>query len=106
MNTLSTSLKNRRPFLDLTTDLQRVVFCVINNNRTSAFSFFSHAQKIYTEKIKDSAYKEAIFDRDLDIIWKKVCDTGLPEDKKSLYRCADKLLTVSSIIFNRTQFLI
>lgn len=102
MSILVSSPTLHQHFIDLSTDLQRAVFCLIHHNKETAIIFLTHAQKIYDDKLNPCEYKTSIFDSDLDIIWNKVCTDGVPENEEEVLRYADKLLTVACIVFNRT----
>ena len=94
---------NLRMYIDFTADLQRVINCLINNNEKSAAIFFIHALEIYNKKILpviDVKY----FPEDLHLQWKKLSCQDMPKTKKELLRFADKVLTIYTILFNRTTY--
>jgi len=93
--------KNLRFYLDFTADLNRVINCLVHNNDESANVFFVHAIKIYKEKLNPEIDRN-FFPRELQNHWNRITAQKLPKNKKDRLLVADKILTISTILFNRT----
>ncbi len=95
--------KNLRCYLDFTCDLERVINCLMNGNVKSAVIFFDHAALIYKEQIipiLDTKY----FPKELQKLWKNILKSKIAINKKEQKLIADKILTLSTILFKRTYY--
>ena len=91
---------NHRYYFDLVTDLRRIVYCIVCENKDGAEAFYKHAQKIYELHILPHELRTIIF-KDLENIWKQVMEQPSPHGHDESQKYADQLLTISSIIFHR-----
>lgn len=94
-------LKNQRYYLDFTADIERAIHCIIHNNVVTAKLFLKHAHKIDKE-FRLSILNSKLFPQKLQIAWKEINTRSIPKNKKESFRFADKLLTISTILSNRT----
>ena len=91
---------SHRHYIDFTTDLQRIIHCLINKNVETARIFLIHANSIYIQQLKKNK-KEGIFSPELEEIWLNLWNSNIPENHNEQLKFADKIQTLSSIIFNR-----
>lgn len=91
---------NQRYYFDLVSDLRRVAFCISCKNIDGAEAFYIHARKIYFEHISTNKLRNIVF-KDLDEWSNQFKQNSLPSDDYMRMRYADKILTISSIIFYR-----
>ena len=92
---------SHRYYIDFTTDLQRIIHCLINKNVDTARIFLIHANHIYLEQLKKSQ-KEGIFSSEVEEIWLNLWNNNIPATHEEQLKYADKIQTLSSIIFHRT----
>lgn len=91
---------SHRYYVDFTTDLQRIIHCLIHQNIETARVFLIHANHIYIQQLKKST-KEGIFSPELEEIWLGLWNSNIPSTREEQLLFADKIQTLSSIVFHR-----
>src|SRR5258708_4990747 len=92
--------QNNFIYLNFVTDLKRAALCMTRNNIKGAKIFLDHAQKIYKTELKDEIIDKKLH-FDFESMWNSLYKSKLPRDAFHRQRHADKLITLSSIIFSR-----
>lgn len=94
--------KHQAHYLDFVTDLRRAVYCLINQDNKNAITFLNHANRNYRLSLRKKRIKidRALFFK-FDNFWNEIYQVKIPTDKISKIKYADKLLTLSSLIYSR-----
>lgn len=94
-------LNNKSYYFDFVTDLRRAVYCLTNNNLSSAKTFLKEADKLFEVKLKKNGDHLCF---DLYSSWKSIYKKPIPLNRKKQRQLSDTILTLSSKIFLRTFY--
>lgn len=89
-------------YLHFVTDLRRVVFCIQNKNSDGARTFLAHAHSIYEQYLKHDGIRNTVAEN-FDDVWMKIFQRTMPQAPEDCQKYAEEILTLSSIIFIRSQ---